>query len=98
MNEFERRWKLGATAARAAGDAPPPVAPFGFTTRVVAAWQSAPVPALATLWQHLAWRALGGVALALAALLAIDAALSTQDDPLTADLGNTVSELFWLQE
>ena len=98
MNEFERRWKLGATAARAAGDEPPPVVPFGFATRVVAAAQSAPVPALATLWQHLAWRALGGVAAALAAMIALDAAMATEESPLTAEVANTVSELFWLQE
>ena len=98
MNEFERRWKLGAAAARGAADETEPQAPFGFATRVVAGWQSAPAPSLIVLWQWLAWRVLGGVVVALAALLAIDVALSTQDDPLTPEVGNTVSELFWLQE
>ncbi|MGB8169404.1 MAG: hypothetical protein WCF18_18035 [Chthoniobacteraceae bacterium] len=97
MNEFERRWKLAAAAQRDLGD-PTPTAPFGFATRVVARWQGTPAPSLAALWQRLAWRVLGGVAMALAAMLAIDTALSPQDDPLTADVGDTVSEMFWLQE
>ncbi len=97
MNEFERRWKLAAAAQR---DLPGPEsgAPFGFATRIVSQWQSAPSPSLAAVWQRLAWRTLGGVAMALAAMLAIDTALSPQDDPLTADVGDTVSEMFWLQE
>ena len=98
MNEFERRWKLGAAAAHQSGDDAPPGAPFGFATRVVARWQCAPAQSLAMLWQRLAWRVLGGVAVALAAMLAIDVALSPQDDPLTPEVGDTVSELFWLQE
>jgi hypothetical protein len=97
MNEFERRWKLGAAAAQRAAHEPPAAAPFGFATRTVARWQSSPPPSLTALWQRLAWRALGGVAAALAAMLAIDAALSPQDDPLTPDVGDTVSEMFWLQ-
>ena len=98
MNEFERRWKLGAAAARAAASEPQSDAPFGFATRVVARWQSRPAPTLAAIWQRLAWRVLGGVGVALAAMLAIDVVSSAQDDPLTPDVGNTVSELFWLQE
>jgi hypothetical protein len=97
MNEFERRWKRAAAAQRGLAD-PAPAAPFGFATRVVARWRSMPMPSLAVLWQRLAWRVLGGVAVALAAMLAIDTALSPQDDPLTANVGDTVSEMFWLQE
>lgn len=97
MNEFEPRWKLAAEAQRDLAD-PVGGAPFGFATRVVAQWRSAPAPSLAVLWQRLAWRALGGIAMALAAMLAIDTALSSQDDPLTANVGDTVSEMFWLQE
>jgi uncharacterized RDD family membrane protein YckC len=96
MNEFERRWKLAAAAARHAADETEPPAPFGFATRVVARWQSA--PSLLAVWQRLAWRVLGGVAVALAAMLAIDVALSSHDDPLTPDVGNTVSDIFWLQQ
>ena len=97
MNEFERRWKLGAAAQRRAAEIEPQ-APIGIATRIVARWQSAPAPSLLAVWQRLAWRVLGSVAAMLAAMLAIDAALSTQDDPLTPEVGNTVSELFWLQE
>lgn len=98
MNEFERRWKLGAAAAQRAADETESPAPFGFATRVVARWQSAPAPSLIAVWQRLAWRVLGGVAVALAAMLAIDVALSSPDDPLTPEVGNTVSEVFWLQQ
>ena len=98
MNEFERRWKLAAAAARRTADEPEPQAPYGFATRVVARWQTAPAPSLIAVWQRLAWRVLGGVAVALAAMLAIDVALSSKDDPLTPEVGNTVSELFWLQQ
>ncbi|HYR59332.1 MAG TPA: hypothetical protein VEO95_11900 [Chthoniobacteraceae bacterium] len=98
MNDFERRWKLAAAAARRAHDDRPARAPFGFATRVVAQWQDAPAQSLAAVWQRLAWRVLGGVAAALAAMIAIDAAFSAPDDPLTPEVGNTVSELFWLQQ
>ena len=98
MNEFERRWKIAAAATRLADNEPEPQAPFGFATRVVARWQAAPAPSLIQVWQRLAWRVLGGVAVALAAMLAIEVALSPQDDPLTPEVGNTVSEVFWLQQ
>ena len=97
MNEFERRWKIAAAAQRADSE-PEQQIPFGFATRVVARWKAAPAPTLNQVWQRLAWRVLGGVAVALAAMLAIDVALSPQDDPLTPEVGNTVSEVFWLQQ
>ena len=97
MNEFERRWKIAAAAHRTDHE-PEPLAPFGFATRVAARWQAAPALSLIQVWQRLAWRVLGGVAVALAAMLAIDVALSPQDDPLTPEVGNTVSEIFWLQQ
>jgi hypothetical protein len=98
MNEFESRWKIGVAAARSDLPRDEPQAPFGFATRVVARWQAAPAPSLIAVWQRLAWRVLGGVAMALAAMLAIDVAFSPQDDPLTPDVADTVSELFWLQQ
>ena len=98
MNEFERRWKLGAAAARRATEESETPAPYGFATRVVSRLPAVPAPSLHQVWQRLAWRVLGGVAVALAAMLAIDVALSPQDDPLTPEVGNTVSEVFWLQQ
>lgn len=98
MNEFERRWKLAAEAAQRVAADPGTPAPYGFATRVVARWQSTPAPSLAAIWQRLAWRVLGGVAMVLAAMLAVETAVSPQDDPLTPAVGDTVSELFWLQE
>lgn len=96
MNEFERRWKLAAAAARQSDPETP--APYGFATRVIARWQSTPAPSLTMIWQRLAWRVLGGVAMVLAAMLAVETAISPQDDPLMPAVGDTVSDLFWLQE
>lgn len=98
MNEFDSRWKIAAAAARRVADERPADAPFGFSTRVLAQWRSAPLPSTAALWQQLAWRVLGGVAAVLLAMIALDAAATAHDDPLTADIGDTVSEVFWLQQ
>lgn len=96
MNEFDRRWKIAATAARPAPESPPTAAPFGFATHVVAHWKSAPPLPLSALWLRLSWRALGGVTAALLAIVAASAAFSPPDDPLTPSVSDTVSELFWL--
>lgn len=69
MNEFERRWKLGAEVVRGGDNEPPAEAPFGFAARVVAHWQTQPAPTLAALWQSLALRALGTVTLVLVILV-----------------------------
>lgn len=69
MNEFERRWKLGAEVVRGDDDARPVEAPFGFSTQVIAQWQAQPAPTLAALWQSLALRALGAVTLVLVILV-----------------------------
>lgn len=98
MNEFERRWKLAAAAAQRAPDDRETGAPYGFATRAVARWQASPSPSLMAIWQRLAWRVLGGVAMVLAAMLAVETAVSPQDDPLTPAVGDTVSELLWLPE
>lgn len=98
MNEFDSRWKLAAAAARRVAEERPTEAPFGFATRVVTHWKASPEPSIAAIWQRLAWRVLGGVAAALLAMIALDAAASAPDDPLTADIGDTVSEVFWLQQ
>ena len=98
MNEFDSRWKIAAAAARRLTDERPTDAPLGFSTRVVARWKSAPSPSTAAIWQQLAWRVLGGVAAVLLAMIALDAAATAHDDPLTADIGDTVSEVFWLQQ
>ena len=69
MNEFKRRWKLGAEVVRGDDDASPVEAPFGFSARVVAQWKTQPAPTLAALWQSLALRALGAVTLVLVILV-----------------------------
>jgi hypothetical protein len=96
MNEFDRRWKIAAAAARAARQNSPETLPFGFANRVVASWKSAPPLPLSALWLRLGWRALGGVTAALLVLAAMSAAFSTADDPLTPPMGDTVTEVFWL--
>ncbi len=75
MNEFERRWKIGAAAGRRARPAESAEAPLGFATRVVAHWQSQPAPSLLSLWQWHAWRVLKVVVVLLIATLAVDAAV-----------------------
>lgn len=96
MNEFDRRWKLGAEAARRAAAALPDEAPFGFATRVVAHWRAAGAPPLATLWQQFSLRVLGGVALAAVLIAAAHLAFGTDGDSFTPDVASTVSEMFWM--
>lgn len=97
MNEFDRRWKLAATARREADATEPQDAPFGFATRIVAQWRSAKgeLP-LAVIWQRLAWRVLGGVATALALVIAMHVTLDADGDELAPDVADTIPELFWL--
>ena len=97
MKDFDRRWKLAAAAQREVDMAEPEAAPYGFATRVVAQWRSgsAELP-LAVIWQRLAWRILGGVATALALVVAVHVTLDTDGDELAPDVADTIPELFWL--
>lgn len=92
MNEFERRWKLGAEAARGSGDAPPAEAPFGFASRVVAHWQAQPEPSLAALWQSLALRALGAVTLALLILVTYGTVSSSREEFVRPEIESAVAD------
>lgn len=98
MNEFEDRWKKGVHAARLAESAsaqPSDEAPFGFATRVVAQWQSQPEPSMSALWQRIALRVLGAMALILISLAAYDA-LSMGNDSLQPPVENAVADSAWL--
>ena len=96
MNEFEERWKQGVKAARfAASETQSDAAPFGFATRVVAHWQAHPEPPVSVLWQHLALRVLGAMALILISLAAYDA-LSMGNDSLQPPVENAVADSAWL--
>jgi hypothetical protein len=98
MNEFEERWKQGVNAARSAESAsaqPSDEAPLGFATRVVAHWQAHPEPPVSVLWQRLALRVLGAMALILISLAAYDA-LSTGNDSLQPPVENAVADSAWL--
>lgn len=98
MNEFEERWKQGVQAARGAESASTPAsdaAPFGFATRVVAHWQAHPEPPVSVLWQRLALRVLGAMALILLSLAAYDV-LSMGNDSLQPPVENAVADSAWL--
>ena len=98
MNQFEERWKKGVNAARLAAstsEVPSDEAPLGFATRVVAHWQAHPEPSLSVLWQRLALRVLGAMALILISLAAYDA-LSMGSDSLPPPVENAVADSAWL--
>jgi len=92
MNEFERRWKLGAEAARRDDDDSPGEAPVGFAARVVAHWQTQPGPSLATLWQSLVLRALGAVTLVLLILVTYGTFSSSHDELARPELESAVAD------
>ena len=96
MNEFERRWKLGARAAHAAAPHLSHEAPFGFATRVVAQWQKSPEPSLIALWQWLSLRVLGVMALVLLGLAAYGALTTSSDATLEPPVENAVADSFWM--
>lgn len=98
MNEFEERWKQGVKAARSAASASAQLAdeaPFGFATRVVAQWQAHPEPPVSVLWQRIALRVLGAMALILISLAAYDA-ISMNNDSLQPPVENAVADSAWL--
>jgi hypothetical protein len=95
MNEFEQRWKMGLEAARLAAPSESDEEPLGFATRVVAHWQAHPEPSLALLWQRLALRILGAMAVILISLAAYDAFSLDSDAPLHPPVENAVGDAFW---
>src|SRR5882724_11681539 len=95
MNEFEHRWKMGLEAARLAAAAQSDEAPLGFATRVIAHWQAQPEPPLALLWQRLALRVLGAMALVLLTLAAYGAFSLEGDAPLHPPVENAVADEVW---
>jgi hypothetical protein len=97
MNDFENRWKMGAEAARRAGPSvPSEEALLGFATRVVARWQAQPEISLPALWQWLALRVLGVMALILLTLAAYGALSLSGDAPLQPPVENAVGDSLWL--
>lgn len=96
MNEFDHRWQLGLEAARRAAAPLSEEAPLGFATRVVAQWQAHPEPPLAQLWQRLALRVLGAMALVLLTLATYDALSMGNDTPLQPPVENAVADSAWL--
>ena len=95
MNEeFNRRWKLAAAHA-APPDAPTEMPP-GFATRVLAHWRAQTIPSPAALWHFLALRVLGALALVLVLLAALDFTDARGREAWRPDLGDAVSECFWM--
>ena len=93
MSEFERRWKLGADAARSMEPSATNVAPYGFATRVVAKWRAQ--PSLATVWQRLALRFCTGLAIVVALVASLNALSGNDPDGFRPEIETTVDELFW---
>ena len=93
MNEFERRWKLAADAARLESPRADAM-PFGFATRVVAKWRAQ--PSLATVWQRLALRFCTGLAIVVAVVASLNALTANDADGFRPEIENTVDELFWV--
>lgn len=92
MNEFERRWKLGAKALRGGDEAAPAEAPFGFSARVVAQWQAQPAPTLAALWQTFALRALGAVTLVLVILVTYGSLAASPEEFARPEIESAVAD------
>jgi hypothetical protein len=95
MNEFERRWQLGARAARA--DAPNLTndAPFGFAARVVAQWQAHSELSLIALWQRLSLRVLAVMALIFLGLATYGALTANGENSLEPPVENAVADSVW---
>lgn len=96
MNEFEHRWRMGVKSAQSAQPVQGDEAPFGFAARVVARWPLNEETSLTLLWQGLALRVLGVMALILLSLAAYGAVSSTGDAPLQPPVENAVADSFWL--
>jgi hypothetical protein len=101
MNEFERRWRIGAGAARRLPPEDPAQAPLGFATRTVAQWQSSPMPSVAQLWQWHAWRVFKVVLVLMMVALLMNAAVELGEwvspSPLAAPaVEDTVAEALWM--
>ena len=92
MNEFERRWKLGAEAARRGRPPLSDEAPFGFAARVVARWQAQPEPSLAVLWQRVALRVLGTMTLVLLILVTYGTISARNDEWARPEIENAVAD------
>jgi len=97
-DEFEHRWKVAAAAGRSADADPEPSVPFGFTARVLAlSRERGAGPSLTALWQKLAGRTLGGLAIALAIIVAVELWPDTASTPLRPMVEQSVEEqIFWL--
>jgi hypothetical protein len=97
MSTFETRWKT--CAARAAGAASRnETAPFGFTTRVLAAVargnRSEATP-LEAVWQRLTLRSLRWIGAVLLICFAFELTHLRQRRPLETGIENTVAQLVW---
>jgi hypothetical protein len=94
MNEFDRRWKLGVTAARTAERPRDETMPLGFVTRVLANRAAASGAGL-MIWQQLALRVCIALAILVAALASLNALSSDEGDALRPNIESTVDDLFW---
>jgi hypothetical protein len=92
-DSFESRWKEAAAAARSLPQDPPATVPFGFTSRILAQARAAvPPPSLDSLWQLLAGRLLGAMALLLLLLAAVEYARDDDSAPLQPTVEQSIQE------
>ena len=97
MNLFDRKWQIGAAAARKAPTPPLREIPFGFATRVVAEWRAlADAVSPEVVWERLGLRALVCSSVLLLASLAWSVSLSPDAQMLKPPLEHTVADLFWM--
>ncbi len=96
MNRFENSWnRLARLAAQAPADAAD--LPFGFGTRVVAAWKSSPAEGYFAALEGLTWRGLAVAVLIFGGCAAFgyDSLVSTMSGE-AAQAGSYLSDLFGL--
>ncbi|MEW6304912.1 MAG: hypothetical protein AB1705_15670 [Verrucomicrobiota bacterium] len=86
MHDSKDSWDRLIEAARQAPEPAMPEAPFGFATRVVARWQSAPPPTLLSVWELLARRILVGACAVMLLSLALHLSVPQRaaSDPIAA--------------
>ncbi len=96
MNEFERRWEIGAAEVRKATPVEAAQPPFGFATRVAAQWQAErkPGPSALSIWETFSRRTLVGLAVVLLFTVLLSWPAEGQNGIVRPPLEDTVTELF----
>lgn len=96
MNNFDAKWQMCAERARQT-DAREDSAPFGFAARVAALGMEASQspPSVELLWQRLAARCFGFLAVLLIVCAVIELPHLGDRKPLEPGIENTVAQVIW---